>query len=322
MKKDKAMRILEIYNKLQHGEHVNKAELAVNYGVSERSIQRDIEHIRDYLANNSLKAGDINYLEYDKNSNGYYLEQVKSSKFSNEEILAVCKILLSSRSLPKKEMYQILDKLVMSSVPYNNQKIIQKLINNERYHYIEPKHKKKFLSTMWQIGEAIESQQCIEIYYQRTKDNKIVKRQLQPAAIMFSEYYFYLTAFINNDKIKQHFDVINDSFPTIYRIDRIKNITILDEKFPIHHASRFQEGEFLKRIQFMYGGKLQKITFNYFGNDLNSVLDRLPTATYTKLPNTTKDGKTIFKITAEVFGAGIKMWLRSQSDVISDVVFK
>ena len=127
---------------------------------------------------------------------------------------------------------------------------------------------------------------------------------------MFSEYYFYLTAFIDDDKLQEHFDVINDSFPTIYRIDRIKSMNILDERFHIPYSSRFEEGEFRKRIQFMYGGKLQKIKFRYSGSSVEAVLDRLPTAQI--LDET--DG--VYTISAEVFGKGIDMWLRSQGDAV------
>lgn len=150
----------------------------------------------------------------------------------------------------------------------------------------------------------------IEIDYTRIKDKAIVKRKLKPTAIMFSEYYFYLTAFIDDEKVRQNFDVINDSFPTIYRIDRIKKLTMLDEKFHIPYSSRFEEGEFRKRVQFMYGGKLQKVTFKYFGTDIDAVLDRLPTAQIVYEEN----GVSI--ISAEVFGKGIDMWLKSQGNNI------
>ena len=43
---------------------------------------------------------------------------------------------------------------------------------------------------------------------------------------MFSEYYFYLTAFIDDEEVRKNFDVINDSFPTIYRIDQLSVILI------------------------------------------------------------------------------------------------
>ena len=128
---------------------------------------------------------------------------------------------------------------------------------------------------------------------------------------MFSEYYFYLTAYIDDEEIKKDFDVLNDSFPTIYRIDRIKALKVLDERFHIPYSSRFEEGEFRKRIQFMYGGKLQKVKFKYTGPDIDAILDRLPTAQIMDENN----GEYI--VSAEVFGKGIDMWIRSQGDYIS-----
>ena len=56
----------------------------------------------------------------------------------------------------------------------------------------------------------------------------------------------------------------------------------------------------------MYGGKLQKIKFKYKGPDIDAILDRLPTAQILDEEN----GGYI--ISAEVFGTGINMWLRSQ----------
>lgn len=65
-----------------------------------------------------------------------------------------------------------------------------------------------------------------------------------------------------------------------------------------------------KRIQFMYGGALQTIRFEYTGPSLESVLDRLPTA---KVLQVTEKG---WIVEAEVFGTGIQMWVRSQGDYV------
>ena len=46
---DKVERTLGIYTKLMNGALVNKATEAINYGVNERTIQRDIDDIRNYL---------------------------------------------------------------------------------------------------------------------------------------------------------------------------------------------------------------------------------------------------------------------------------
>ena len=310
IKSDKIERVLDIYTKLMNGYLVNKAEEAVNYGVNERSIQRDIDDIRNYLEADAERVGCINSVIYDRIGKGYRLEQIYKMKLSNSEVLALCKILLDSRAFTKKEMTGMLDKLISCCVPTANQQLVNDLINNEAFHYVEPKHKTKFIDTMWDIGQAIRGCNYIEVEYIRMKDKAVVKRKLKPVAIMFSEYYFYLTAFIDDENVRKDFDVINDSFPTIYRIDRIKNLRVLDEKFHIPYSSRFEEGEFRKRIQFMYGGKLQKVKFQYSGTDIDAVLDRLPTAKVLF----EEDG--IYTVSAEVFGKGIDMWLKSQGTMI------
>ena len=115
---------------------------------------------------------------------------------------------------------------------------------------------------MWNIGQAIREHQYIEIEYKKMKGKETVARKLKPVAIMFSEYYFYLTAFIDDKKVREDFNILEDSFPTIYRMDRIHSLKISKEKFNIPYKDRFEEGEFRKRIQFMYGGPLQKYALN------------------------------------------------------------
>ena len=310
IKSDKIERVIGIYTKLMNSYLVNKAEEAVNYGVNERSVQRDIDDIRNYLEADGERVGCINSVIYDRIGKGYRLEQIYRMKFSNSEVLALCKILLDSRAFTKKEMTGMLDKLISCCVPKANQQLVNDLISNEAFHYVEPKHKTKFIDTMWDIGQAIRGCNYIEVDYIRMKDKAVVKRKLKPVAIMFSEYYFYLTAFIDDEEVRKDFDVINDSFPTIYRIDRIKHLRVLDEKFHIPYSSRFEEGEFRKRIQFMYGGKLQKVKFRYSGTDIDAVLDRLPAAQILS----EYDG--IYTVSAEVFGKGIDMWLKSQGTMI------
>ena len=79
------------------------------------------------------------------------------------------------------------------------------------------------------------------------------------------------------------------------------------------YRDRFKEGEFRKRIQFMYGGRLRSIRFIYKGSSVEAVLDRLPTAQIiAKRP----EG---YLISAEVFGDGIDMWIRSQGNMVEVV---
>lgn len=307
---DKIIRVLQIYAKLEDGYVIHKAEEAQHYGVNERSIQRDIDDIRYFFDIDSKRTGIINSVVYDRQDKGYRLETLYKIRLKNSEVLALCKILLDSRAFTKNEMVEMLDKLITCCVPKSNQKLVKDLISNEEYHYVEPRHKSEFIDKMWSLGQAVRESRYIEMDYFRTKDKKIVHRKVQPVAIMFSEYYFYLTAFIEDTEVKKDFDVLNDSFPTIYRIDRIKSLNVLDERFHIPYSNRFEEGEFRKRIQFMYGGKLQKVKFRYTGTDIDAILDRLPTAKVLDEENGT------YTVSAEVFGNGIEMWLRSQGNYV------
>lgn len=309
-KDGKIQRILNIYTMLINGHIVNKVELADRFHVNERSIQRDIDDIRSYLDKEAKETGIENYVSYDRDAKGYRIDTLYRMKFTNQEVLALAKILLDSRAFTKSEMTDMLKRLIQCCVPQSNQKLVNDLIMNEAFHYIEPRHKSEFLDTMWQLGQAIYNSQFIEIEYQRLKEKKTVNRKLKPLAIMFNEFYFYFVGFIDDEEVRKDFDVLNDSFPTIYRIDRIKKLEILNEKFHIPYSSRFQEGEFRKRIQFMYGGKLRRVKFKYTGLSVEAVLDRLPTA------RIVDEVEGTYIIEAEVFGNGIDMWIRSQGDKI------
>ena len=317
MKEDKVSRVLSLYSQLMEGRIIKKSVAAQKYGVNERSIQRDIEDIRAFCRN-CVALGDSmpGDLIYDYIEKGYRLERRQAPKLSNSEVLALCKILLDSRAFVKTEMADMLHKVIACCVPESNQALITKLVNNEAFHYVEPRHRTSFLDTMWQLGEAIQQHRYVTITYGRIKDRKVVERRLKPLALLFSEYYFYLIAFIDDSKIQKIYESARDMTPTIYRLDRIKNLTVEKDLFRIPYNRRFQEGEFRKRVQFMYGGPLQRVTFTYTGSDIDAVLDRLPTAKILSEENGT------CRIEAEVYGKGVEMWLHSQGKNVSDVQIK
>ncbi len=309
--RDKITRVLALYSKLMNGAIINKAEEAQNYGVAERSIQRDIDDVRNFLEETEDNGGIYNSVVYDRTLKGYRLQRIYDVKLTNPEILAICKILLDSRSMTKDEMDSILTKLIDCCVPEKNRKLVNNLISNEKFHYIQPKHGKVFIQTMWEIGLAVQESRYIEFDYQGIQGHTLKHRKVKPVAIMFSEFYFYMVGFIDNINKEEAFSNPNDLFPTIYRIDRIKNFKHTNEHFRIPYKDRFEEGEFRKRIQFMYGGKLRKIKFIYKGYSIEAIEDRLPTAKVTKQ----NDGTHL--VEADVFGDGIEMWLRSQGDNVN-----
>lgn len=115
-KKSKYDRILSIYEKFKSGVIVRKAEEANRFGVSERTIQRDIDDIRAFFDNNSANIGLDKSVKYDRSQCGYFLHSEKDGHLNEGEGLAVCKILLDSRPLIKSEMMPIIDKIVNNCI--------------------------------------------------------------------------------------------------------------------------------------------------------------------------------------------------------------
>ena len=306
-------RLLYMYSRLVDGKMLYKKEEAQRFGCSLRSIQRDIEDLRSFLHEQNEASGLVQDLVYNQKLGAYQLVPPSRNLLSNEEVFATLKILLESRAFTKNELYPIIDKLIDCCIPKTEQQRVSELIGNEKLLYVEPQHKDKFLKKMWELSGAVREQQEVTITYRRT-DGVQVQRTVQPVGIMFSEFYFYLIAFLTpKDKQKVKFEIENDPFPTIYRIDRIKGFTVTDKHFAVPYAKRFEEGEFRKRIQFMYGGHLQRLRFYFKGSCYEYILDRLPTA---KVVQEDEKGTLI---EAEVFGKGIDIWLKSQGELIEVV---
>lgn len=309
-KQAKNFRVLDIYVRLCEGKTINKVREAERFGVDARSIQRDIDDIRAFLDERSVNASDIRKITYCHLRKGFVMTGTESSMMSNSEILAVGKILLGSRAFTRKDMYAIIDKLLAGCAPQKNLKLVSELLANEKFHYVETRHKADIWDRLWEIGMEIQSHNLLEITYEKQIDTReLVKRIVQPVAILFSEYYFYLNAYLMKKGEKGMYVQAFDH-PSIFRLDRIHAYKKTGDKFRVAYADRFEEGEYRKRLQFMFAGKLMRVQFLFTGNSVDAVLDRLPTA------KVIQEGGNGCVIEAEVYGRGILMWLLSQGTMV------
>lgn len=292
----KVNRILSIFEKLKDREGINAQKAAQEFGVNEKTIKRDINDIRSYIDYRNYNNLSIVYKRSEK---AYFLTGSEDITLDKKDILAICKILLESRAFCCEEMDHIINS-VLHNVSYEDKKFIKKIIGNELLKFTPLEHKEKLLDRIWGLSKFIHNKETIEIKYKKT-DGEIVKRKVRPVSIIFSEYYFYLIAYFNNSKTEM---------PIVYRVDRIINYKSLKVKFRVDESERFQDGEFRKRIQFMYSGELMKVKFEFTGPSLEAVLDKLPTS------RILESNKEKHIIEAEVYGKGIKMWLLSQGSGI------
>lgn len=295
-KENKSFRMLYMYETLNRGDTISKNELANKFSVSHKAIQRDIEDLRIYLSENH--QNDISSdIVYDTRSKTYKLVKLEREWITNIEVLAIAKILLESRAFNKNELNTLIDKLMLQVTP-SDRKHIENLIQDEKFNYVPPRHGKPLLEDIWKLSNYISNCEIISYTYERqngTKRDILVK----PVSIMFSEYYFYLIAY----KVDSNYD-----YPINYRVDRITNLKTTGEKFKIPYRDKFDDGEFRKRVQFMYSGELVKLKFIFSGPSIEAILDRIPTAKIIS----EKEGA--YTLEAEAFGNGVEMWLRTQGD--------
>lgn len=299
-RKKQGVRLLLLREELDKGKNINKEEIKRKFDIDDKTFQRDIDFLRAFYTENINPEIEI---KYNKKKKGYILENNKD-RFRNEEILAISKILLESRAFCKDELDELLRKLRLLSEE-DEMKQVKEMIKNEKFNYVPLKHGKKLLDIMWELAKYITKQEIISISY-TTKEGKSKVHRIKPVSIMFSEYYFYIVSFMA--------DKFVEDGPTIFRIDRIKKLKGTGENFEVPYLERFEDGEFRKRVQFMLSGKLRTVKFEYTGI-LEVVQDRLPTAEVVEEIKL-DDGTKKYVITAEVYGKGIDMWLKSQGDKV------
>lgn len=301
------IRLLDLYVRMRQGHIIRKDEEALRFHVNARTIQRDLDSIRGYLEEAMLQGRGHESLLYDRRQRGYVLYSDSPSAMNNSEILAVAEILLESRAFTKEEMSTILDKLLQGCVPVQKRKTVAQLVGNEAFHYVEPRHGTLLTERLWDLGNAVQQSYLLELEYTKMNGEPTPRRVVEPVAVLFSEYYFYLVAY-NMARDEGGALRTEYEYPAYYRVDRIRSYRQLEEHFAIPYARRFEAGELRKRVQFMYGGHLTRVKFRYTGPSVEAVLDRLPTA---EIRESREGGRLI---EAEVFGSGIVRWLLSQGE--------
>ncbi|MGI6449988.1 MAG: helix-turn-helix transcriptional regulator [Desulfitobacteriia bacterium] len=303
--------ILLIYDNLIKGGIIDKKAYINKANVSSKTISRYLNDINSYLEKqyDFLEAG--LQIEYCPKAKGYRLRNHEKMYLSHKDIMAITKVLLGTRSFTEEETKDITDKLI-SNCHLSEQGILKELLHSElsRYDTVEPYHgDNQIRKKLWDICLAVKGQRKMIIKYTRVGENgelepHPVTRKIIPLGTIFSEYYFYLLAYIEKKDGKYMEN------PVPYRLDRIKDYEILDEGYPINYKNKFEAGRFRETSNFMQGGEKRRIRFFFNGTSLESILDRFPTA---KIIENKNPGYII-----EAYGTfeGVKMWLLSQGDAI------
>lgn len=292
---DKITRILILYNRLIKGENINKTSFALENGINERSVDRDIEDIRMFLS----EIYSTHELLFDRVSGMYYMTGCNNAEVTGVELMALLKILISSRAFTKDEMEGLLSGIVSLVSNYKGKELIE-VVRNEVDNYKQPSHGKAILKLQWDLNKCILNQRKIKMEYYKQNSEK-VERIVSPISVVFSEYYFYLVAFIDGHDY---------NYPAFFRIDRINSFKVLEEMYPKELFNQYNVGDMRKSIQFMYAGDLIDIKLKCNKNLIEPVLDKLPNG---EIAETFQD---YYIVKAKIFGQEFMKWILSQGNQI------
>ena len=293
MENTKQERLLEIFFRCLRGESLSVQKLAAEYGLSTKSISRNINDLKAFLADHRELVGNTELI-YSSQERSYHLYM--DEFLTNKELFALIEVMIGARAFSKEELLSLTNKL-KGFTTATDRPVLNDLIKKELYHYSEVKHDcDSVQETLWKLAKCITEKREITIEYYRA-DRAWKTHRLRPASVMFTDNYFYLIAF-NTEGTPDK--------PLYFRVDRIKYITEHRKLFTIDDAPEFDEGLLRQRSLFMWPGKLRTIQFEFTGSAIQAILDKLPTAKIIE-----RNGRT-YTVEADVYGDGIKMWLLSQ----------
>lgn len=293
--KSKTQRVTWMYNELKNGNVLRKQEMAEQFDVSLKTVQRDIEELRIIFGEEYSPY----HLVYSKAKGGYLLDLDVVDVLTEQEILATTKILIESRALLKNELKGITQKMYRH-LPRERQRMLEAYISNEMHYYVELTHKSSVMAKVHELAEASRAKQAVMLMYKKEHESEAKAYHIEPLGVVFSEFYFYVIAESNKPE-RPH--------PVAYRIDRIEHLHI-KHRFERSESQRFEESSFQQRIHFMHTGELATIKIRFSGPSPEAVLDRLPTG------RIIRHEEQAVIIEAEVYLRGIEMWLLSQGEHI------
>ncbi len=135
MSTDKVTRVLIMYQRLLHGNKIDKQMFMFEHDIDRRSFERDIDDIRLFLSENYTGSE----LLYDREERVYYMTNLTVSRMHLPEAFAIAKMISNSSAFRRDEVYGMLNALISALSP-SEAKVLERECSEELKIYREPEH--------------------------------------------------------------------------------------------------------------------------------------------------------------------------------------
>lgn len=289
------VRITDFLVKLLRGDKIKVADAQEKYDVTIRTVQRDADIIRNALGENRMNLE----LKHDFKFKDYRL--IKGDDWSFEEVLALLKIVIGSRSLSRTRVAHIKDQL-MSLLSDEQQATARRLIADTWSKYNPVKNDTEVLSRLSEFAEYVDNSTPIRFtYHHSVKDANgsfLSKNQVGiPLSIYFADFYFYVVMYIDDSKKTRIF--------RLDRFDEVHRIRMSRGSFP--RENRIDVGTLRNQTYLLSGGIKISYKFRYWAYP-QTALDKLPNS---RVTHTYEDGSVDIEGT-DLGAQGALLWVLSQ----------
>lgn len=208
---NRAQRLLILYSRLVKNQHVNKEKIANEFGVHPRTIQRDIEDIREYLSdsNEHFYRQEIVY----SHANNAYSISNNQSKMDSLPFQMLLLHLYYHSPIMHKPIYDTL-KLIINESFTHDASILLSIMN--KFNVIKPNINYKIIMT---LHKAIEHHLKVNI----TTEEGIIE-DITPIKLKCIHHSFYLT--YEKDTLQFKMNFLN--IQAVQIVDQCTTPTTLD----------------------------------------------------------------------------------------------
>ncbi|MCO7126058.1 HTH domain-containing protein [Sporolactobacillus shoreicorticis] len=226
-------RILFLYDKLISGDIVYKQELAAQFDVHERTIRRDIQDIKYYMARFYINKDVI----YDPKVGGYQLMNADPTSFSWSRWLALSQIILDDHWLNQDESQQWIH-FISSRLNRTNRKRFLNYLQSTVYHQSFPKWKNPILEKVDLVYEALSSRKKLQI---AMHDQLFI---FCPVGLVYKHSHFFIAACVN-ESFQQGYSSSPNPVPIMIQ-DHL-SIKMAPQSFVLPSSFHFDEQAFKQR---------------------------------------------------------------------------
>ena len=255
-KKQSLLALIEILKKHSDENHALSIKDIQSHLLNEYDIELDRRTL--YTSMELLRDFGYEISEYD--GNGYYLME---RQFEKAEILLLCNAIHASHFINSKQSDELIKKLLDTQSKYDHKEF------KDKVYMANPlkTSNKQLLFNIEIVSQAIKENRKISFTYLRynTKKELIERRSdpyiVEPRYIVYSDSRPYLIVTSLNHEGFIH-----------YRLDRMKDVEILNEKSRVLPKSS-DPYEYARNKLFMYTGEIQTITFKCNNSILDHMID-------------------------------------------------